>query len=116
MRILPLALLLAASCASPPAVELTEQEKTVLRPVPNPPDEVRGLVDKGDALFLQAIPAQRSGDSVAALDFYSRARKAYLEAETHYGGFVPIPSPLLDRVRECVIRIAVLQKQRHSSP
>lgn len=115
MRRLAAVLLLLASCGSPPApAEPTAEESRLLRPIPDAPDAVRGLVERGDALFLRALSPHRQGDVDAALDLYSKARASYLEAQTHYPSLTPIPAPLLDRVRECVTRIAALQRQRHS--
>ncbi len=107
-------LLLLASCSGPPPATPTADEERVLRPIEKPPDAVRSLVERGDALFLRALAPHRQGDADAALDLYSKARASYLEAQTHYPSLTPLPAPLLDRVRECVTRIAALQRQRHS--
>ena len=116
MRRLPLVLLLLASCGSPPRATPTADEERILRPIPDATDDVRRLVDRGDALFLQALVPHRQSDVPAALELYSKARASYLEAQTHYPSLTPVPSALLDRVRECVTRIAALQRQRHASP
>lgn len=122
MRRLAATLLLALSgveglltaCGSPP-VTLTPEDERALRPVPDMSPEVRRLVDRGDALFIGALPPHRKGETMAALDLYMKARASYLEAQTHYASLTPVPAPLLDRVRECVTRIAVLQRQRHAA-
>lgn len=105
-------LLLLAACGSPAKPTLSADEERILRPLPEPPDDaVRGLVDRGDGFFLRAIPEK---DPKAALELYGKARSSYLEAQTHYSGLVP--PPLLDRVKECVNRIAALQRQKHAAP
>lgn len=101
-----------AACGSTPAT-LSPEDERVLRPIPNMTPEVRALVERGDAIFVDAIPSHRGGDTATALDRYSKARASYLEAQTHYSGLVP--QLLLDRVKECVTRIAELQRQRHAS-
>lgn len=106
-RLLPMLLLLAA-CGAPPRPALSPEDERVLRPIPDPPEGVRKLVDRGDVLFVQAI-----GDRGSALELYGKARAAYLEAQTLYSGL--IPAPLLDRVKACVHRIAQLQRERHRS-
>ena len=100
-----------AACSSTPAT-LSPEDERVLRPVPDMTPEVRPLVERGDALFVEALPPHHNGDTATALDRYSRARASYLEAQTHYSGLVP--QPLLDRVKACVLRIAELQRKRHS--
>jgi hypothetical protein len=108
MRTLAPLLLLLAACGSPPRPALSAEDERILRPVPDPPEGVQALVDRGDGYFVKAI-----GEPASALDSYARARSCYLEAQTHYSGLVP--PPLLDRVRECVTRIAALQRRVHSS-
>lgn len=105
MKVLPLVLLCLAACASP-RPPLGPEDAHVLRPLSDPPDDVRRLVDRGDDFFVQAI-----GNPGAALDLYAKARASYLEAQTHYSGIVP--APLLDRVKACVTRIAALQREQH---
>jgi hypothetical protein len=112
MNRLAAALLLLSACSAPPPADLTADEERVLRPVPDAPEAARPLIDRGDAYFVRALGPHRAGDAPAALDLYGKARSSYLEAETHCGGF--IPPPLLDRVKECVTRIAALQRQIHS--
>lgn len=120
-------LLLLAACgttSSARQVRLTPEEERTLRPMIDPPDRVRSLVEKGDDLFVQGIPAWRASDPEAggdwasnvdpALDFYSRARTAYLTAQSEYVSPSPVPPPLLDRVRECVMRIAALNRRKHT--
>jgi len=112
VRRLPLVLLLLAACGSPAKVTLSAEEERILRPLPVPPDDdVRRLVARGDELFVSAIPEK---DPKTSLGLYGKARSSYLEAQTHYSGLVP--PPLLDRVKECVNRIAALQRQQHASP
>ena len=111
MRRLPIILLLLAACGTPAKVALTPDEERILRPVADPPEGVQRLIDRGDNYFVSAIPEK---DPQIALGLYGKARSSYLEAQTHYSGLVP--PPLLDRVKECVNRIAALQRQRHSSP
>jgi hypothetical protein len=122
------ALLALSACAGSSArnVRLTAEEERILRPLADPPDRVRRLVEEGDELFCQGIPPYRGSDPEtgsdwasqvpAALDFYSRARTAYLTAQSEYSSPQPVPPPLLDRVRECVMRIALLQRRKHSTP
>ncbi len=114
MRPLAAVLLLLAACSSSAPVTLTPEDERTLRPIPDMNPDVRRLVANGDGFFVDALAPHRKGETVAALDLYAKARASYLEAQTHYSGIVP--QPLLDRVRECVIRIAALQRQRHSSP
>jgi hypothetical protein len=102
-------LLLLAACGAPPKPALSPEDERVLRPVPDVPDGgVQSLIDRGDAYFVKAI-----ADPASALDNYARARASYLEAQTHFGGLVP--PALLDRVKECVTRIAALQRRVHSA-
>ena len=121
-----LALLFLASCAGASSarnVRLTPEEERILRPLVGPPDRVRTLVERGDDLFLQGIPSWRASDPEtgadwasnldSALDFYSRARTSYLTAQSEYVSPSPVPPPLLDRVRECVMRIAAIYKRKH---
>jgi len=112
VRPLAAALLFLAACGSPPPA-LSPEDQRALRPVPDMAPDVRALVERGDALFVDALTPQRTGDTATALDRYGKARASYLEAQTHYSGLVP--QPLLDRVRECVTRIADLQRKRHAS-
>jgi hypothetical protein len=114
MRSLAAALLLLAACGSPP-VPLTPEEEFVLRPIRDMAPNVRALVERGDAHFVDALTPHRKGETQTALDRYANARSAYLEAETHYYSG-QIPPPLLARVNECVTRIAALQRQRHAAP
>ena len=104
-------LMLLASCASPPPVELTDHEKHVLRAGAESPD-----VDQGDEAFRSAAGAERSGDADGALKNFAAARSHYLQAQLSYTGLASVPAPLLDRVKECVVRIAALQRQRHATP
>jgi hypothetical protein len=104
-------LLLLASCSSPPPVELTDHEKHVLRPGVASAD-----VDQGDDAFRKAVGEERSGDADGALKHFAQARTHYLQAQLSYTGLASVPAPLLDRVKECVVRIAALQRQRHSTP
>ena len=104
-RLAPLLLLLAA-CGAPPRPALTPDEERVLRPVPDAPGEICSFIDRGDEIFISAIPEK---DPQTALDLYGKARRSYLEAQSRYSALVP--PPLIDRVRECVTRIAVLQRQ-----
>jgi hypothetical protein len=116
MRVL--ALLLLAGCAGAPAasVPLTPEEERILRPLTNPPDRVRSLVEDGDRLFLKGIPSFRGPepDAALAMDCYTRARTAYLTAQGLYVSPQPVPPPLLDRVNETVARIAVLIRRQRS--
>lgn len=124
-----LAILALTACAGPSGarnVRLTPEEERILRPIPDPPDRVRRLVEQGDEMFLQGIPPYRRIDPesnpdwtsqvTSALDCYTRARSSYLAAQGEFPSPQPVPPPLLDRVRECVLRIAALQKQRHAGP
>jgi hypothetical protein len=122
-------LLLLAACSAPSSahnVRLTPEEERVLRPLPNPPDRVRTLVEQGDEFFLKGIPSWRTADpetghdwptnAAAAKDYYARARTQYLTAQSEYASPSPVPPPLLDRVRECVMRLAALERWIHSVP
>jgi len=109
-------LLLLASCGGPPQAAPTDDEVRLLRPIPDAPAPVRELVERGDGFFLQALAPHRGNDAAAALELYGRARSSYLEAQTHYRSPTPVPAPLLGRVRECVNRIAALQRLRHATP
>lgn len=104
-------LVLLAACGSSRAT-LSPEDERVLRPVPDMTPAVRDLVERGDSYFVDALPPHHQGDTVTALDRYSKARASYLEAQTHYSGLVP--QALLDRVKECVTRIAELQRKRHA--
>lgn len=128
MRATPVVMvMLLSACAGGSAgnVRLTPQEERILRPLGAPPDRIRRLVDEGDQLFLKGIPHYRKSDPetgsdwpeevAAAFDLYTRARKSYLAAQGEYSG-MSVPPPLLDRVNECVARIAVLDKRRRSLP
>lgn len=122
------ALVLLAGCAGGSAgnVRLTAQEERILRPLGDPPDRVRRLVAEGDQLFLKGIPPYRESDpetgsdwlakTTAAHDLYTRARQSYLAAQGEFSGGMSVPPPLLDRVNECVQRLAVLEKRRRSAP
>lgn len=123
-------LLLLASCfdshshSTTRELRLTPEEERILRPVSNASDRVSKLVDQGDELFRKGIPVWRASDPETgpswamnvdpALDLYSRARTFYLTAQSEYPSPSPVPAPILDRVRECVMRIAALQKLKHS--
>jgi len=113
-----LALLLLAGCAAAPAasVPLTPDEERILRPLTNPPDRIRSLVEDGDRLFVKGIPPFRGPepDVTQAMDCYTKARTAYLTAQGLYVSPQPVPPPLLDRVNECVSRIAVLIRRQRS--
>ena len=104
-RLAPVLLLLAA-CGAPPRPPLSADEERVLRPVPDAPDEIRRYIERGDDYFVSAIPEK---DPQTALSLYGKARTNYLEAQSRYPSFVP--PPLTDRVKECVNRIAALQRQ-----
>ena len=104
-----LALLLLASCASPPPPELTGEERDLLRPYETSTDSIRRKVESGDALFQQAISAQKQADRPEALRLYQSARSEYLQAQVESGR--PVPAPLIRRVNECVNRIAALQRR-----
>ena len=112
------ALVAFAACAgSPaPAVPLTPDEERILRPLVDPPDRVRSLVEDGDRLFLKGIPPYRGSepDATLAMECYRKARTSYLTAQGLYVSPAPVPPPLLDRVNECVLRIAVLIKRQRS--
>jgi len=112
------ALLALASCAGRPAanVPLTPEEERILRPLANPPDRVRSLVEDGDQLFRKGIPPFRGPepDVSLAMDCYTKARTAYLTAQGLYVSPSPVPPPLLDRVNETVARIAVLIRRQRS--
>jgi hypothetical protein len=120
-------LMLLAGCAGGSAgnVRLTPQEERILRPLGDPPDKVRRLVAEGDQLFLKGIPPYRESDPetgsdwpqkvAVAFDFYTRARASYLAAQGEYSG-LSVPPPLLDRVNECVARLATLERRRRSAP
>jgi len=130
LRLSAAALVLALSaCSGGPSarnIRLTPEEERILRPLAEPPDRVRRLVAEGDELFLQGIPPFRASDPETgadwarelpvAMDCYTRARRAYLTAQSEYPSPQPVPPPLLDRVRECVMRIAALSKRQHSTP
>jgi hypothetical protein len=113
-----LALLLLVGCAAAPtaSVPLTPEEARILRPLTNPPDRVRSLVEDGDRLFLKGIAPFRGPepDAALAMDCYTKARTAYLTAQGLYGSPQPVPPPLLDRVNETVARIALLIKRQRS--
>jgi hypothetical protein len=121
------AIVLLAGCASGSAgnVRLTAQEERILRPLGDPPDKVRRLVAEGDQYFLKGIPPWRESDPetntdwtrnvATAFDLYTKARSNYLAAQGEFSGFT-VPPPLLDRVNECVARLAVLERRRRSVP
>jgi hypothetical protein len=115
----PLALLLLAGCSAAPAaaVPLTPEEERILRPLVDPPDRVRRLVEDGDRLFIKGIAPFRGPepDTALAMECYTKARTSYLTAQGLYGSPSPVPPPLLDRVNETVARLAVLIKRQRSS-
>jgi len=125
-RLLALALLLPAACASGSAgnVRLTPEEERILRPLGDPPDAVRRLVAEGDQKFLEGIPPFRRSDPETGSDWqseakvahecFTKARESYLAAQGKYLPG-PVPPPLLDRGNETLARIAVLIKRRRSS-
>jgi hypothetical protein len=110
--------LILASCAggSGGAVRLTPEEERVLRPLIDPPDRVRRLVEDGDQLFRKGIEPFRGPepDATLAMDCYTKARTAYLTAQGLYLSPSPVPPPLLDRVNETVARLAILIKRQRS--
>jgi hypothetical protein len=110
--------LLTASCAgsAAPRLPLTPAEERILRPLIEPPDRVRRLVEDGDEWFLKGIPPFRGAepDVSLAMDCYTKARKSYLTAQGFYVSPQPVPPPLLDRVNETVARIAVLIKRQRA--
>jgi hypothetical protein len=112
-------LLLLASCSSgsAPQVALTPDEERILRPLTNPPDRVRRLVEDGDQLFLKGIEPFRGRelDTALAMECYTKARTAYLTAQGLYVSPQPVPPPLLDRVNETVARLAILIKRQRAS-
>jgi len=113
-----LALLLLAGCAAAPAaVPLTPEEERILRPLTDPPDRVRSLVEDGDRLFIQGLGPFRGPepDTARAMECYTKARTAYLTAQGLYRSPAPVPPPLLDRVNETVARIALLIKRQRGS-
>lgn len=114
-----LGLLVLGSCSagSAPEVRLSPDEERILRPLTDPPDRVRRLVEEGDALFVKGIPPFRGPepDVKLAMDCYTRARTAYLTAQGTYVSPQPVPPPLLDRVNETVARIAALIRRQRSS-
>ena len=113
-----LAVLFLAACSSgsAPDVRLTPEEERILRPLTDPPDRVRKLVEEGDALFLKGIPPFRGAepDVRLAMDCYTKARTAYLTAQGQYASPQPVPPPLLDRVNETVARLAILIKRQRA--
>jgi hypothetical protein len=127
MRACVALVLLLGACASGSAgnVRLTPEEERILRPLGDPPDEVRRLVAEGDQLFLQGIPPLRrsspetgadwQSDAKVALDCYTRARNAYSAAQGKYLPG-PVPPPLLDRGNESLARMALLTKRLRSAP
>jgi hypothetical protein len=114
-----IALLLIAGCAGAPAatVPLTADEQRILRPLTDPPDRVRRLVDEGDQLVLKGIPPFRGPepDTALAMECYTKARTSYLTAQGLYLSPQPVPPPLLDRVNETVARIAVLIRRQRGT-
>lgn len=115
----PLALLLLVGCAGAPAstVPLTPDEQRILRPLIDPPDRVRRLMEEGDQLFLKGISPFRGPepDTRLAMECYTKARTSYLTAHGLYLSPQPVPPPLLDRVNETVARIAALIKRQRGS-
>ncbi|MBI3855840.1 MAG: hypothetical protein HY293_09145 [Planctomycetes bacterium] len=126
--LLAAAALCAAGCAAPSAghVRLTPEEERILRPLADPPERIRRLVEEGDQQFLKGIPPLRASDPETgsdwprnlseALECYTKARSSYLAAQGQYASPQPVPPPLLDRVNETVQRIALLNKRRHAAP
>jgi len=120
VRFTALFFLVLASCArsSPsPDLPLTPEEQRILRPMTDPPDRVRRLVEEGDEWFLKGIPPFRGAepDVSLAMDCYTKARKSYLTAQGLYVSPQPVPPPLLDRVNETVARIAVLIRRQRAA-
>lgn len=115
----PLALLLLAGCAggAVSTVPLTPDEQRILRPLTDPPDRVRRLVEDGDRLFLKGIAPFRGPepDTALAMECYTKARTSYLTAQGLYLSPQPVPPPLLDRVNETVARIAALIKRQRGA-
>jgi hypothetical protein len=128
MRILAAWVLLAvAGCSTPTDkdFQFTPEEREILRPLPeNTPQEVRKLVERGDELFAEATLAYRRSDpssgpdwesrNATAFDLYTRARQSYTAAQAESG--LKVPQPILDRSRECLIRLVALRKMRRSAP
>ena len=117
IRSLPLLLLAACASGSAPSISLTPEEERILRPLTNPPDRVRRLVEDGDQLFLKGIEPFRGHDldTAVAMDCYTKARTAYLTAQGLYASPQPVPPPLLDRVNETVARLTILIKRQRAS-
>jgi hypothetical protein len=129
MRLPTAALLLALlGCSSPPTdkdFQFTPEEKALLQPLPDTvPQKVRTMVQHGDDLFAQATPAFRRADAESgknwetrnamALDLYTRARESYVAAQAESG--LKVPQPILDRSKECLMRLVALQKMKRSTP
>ncbi len=122
-----LLLLAAASCSSPPTdkdFQFTPEERELLKPLPDKtPENVRKMVEHGDQLFKQATPAYRRADAESgpnwetrnamALDLYTRARESYVAAQAESG--LIVPQPILDRSRECLLRLVALQKMKRAA-
>jgi len=114
----------AAGCAAPQP-PLSPEEEKVLRPVEAASPTVVDYVESGDRLFRRGVAPWRASDPQAgvpdagriaeAVDYYQRARLFYLKAQVEYGGLEPVPRAILDRVKECVVRISVLEKRRHAA-
>ena len=124
-RVWAAALLASAAGCAAPEPPLSPEETQVLRPVEPASPTVIDYVDSGDRLFRRGIAPWRATDPQAsnydggriaeAVDYYQRARLFYLKAQVEYGGLEPVPRAILDRVRECVVRISVLEKRRHAA-
>lgn len=112
----------AGSARAPAA--LTPEEEHLLRPVPDAPEPVERLIEEGDRLFRDGVAPYRASDPAAgsgaasaipeALDLYRRARLSYVTAQSRYSGLQPVPPALMERIRECVMRIATLERRRHA--
>ena len=49
-----------------------------------------------------------------AFDLYTRARESYVAAQAESG--LKVPQPILDRSKECLMRLVALQKMKRSAP
>jgi len=117
IRSLALLLLVSCSSSSVPNVSLTPEEERILRPLVDPTNRVRKLVEDGDQLFMKGIEPFRGRelDTALAMECYTKARTAYLTAQGLYASPQPVPPPLLDRVNETVARLAILIKRQRAS-
>lgn len=113
------ALLVLASCAGGSAgtLPLTPEEERILRPLTDPPDRVRTLVEEGDRFFRNGLAPFRGPEPEVsvAMDCYTKARTAYLTAQGLYASPQPVPPPLLDRVNETVARLVILIRRQRGA-